>query len=155
MSSRVKRTSAKRDPARRGPVKRGPVKRDPVKRGPVRRDPVKRASRLKDPKGGLTEKGREWFRSKQGAHLKPGVKTSRAKMTPQEMRRKGSWAVRFYGRKGTLPPLKKPDGSPTRLALTAQGGGEPIPKTGAAARKIPAKGRRLLEAYARARATAR
>jgi hypothetical protein len=111
---------------------------------------TKRAS-LKSAKGGLTEKGRDWYRRQQGAHLKPGVKSSVRDMTPQEMRRKGSWAVRFYGRKGALPPLRNAKGEPTRFALTAAAWGEPVPKTVAAARKIAAKGRRLLAAYHRTR----
>ena len=65
-------------------------------------------------------------------------------MTPEEMRRKGSWAVRFYGRSGRLPPLVK-NGEPTRFALTAAAWGEPVPKTIAAARKIAEKGRKLLD----------
>jgi hypothetical protein len=65
-------------------------------------------------------------------------------MSPEEMKRKGSWAVRFYGRKGRLPPLMKA-GKPTRFALTAAAWGEPVPKTVSAARKIADKGRRLLE----------
>lgn len=69
-------------------------------------------------------------------------------MTPQEMRRKGSWAVRFYGRKGPLPPLQKA-GKPTRYALTAAAWGEPVPTTVAAAKRIAAKGRKLLAAYAK------
>ncbi len=105
---------------------------------------------LKNPKGGLTKAGREWFETKQGSHLKPGVKKSKTAMTPEDMRRKGSWAVRFYGRKGALPPLKKPNGEPTRFALTAAAWGEPVPKTVAAAKRIAAKGRKLLESYARA-----
>lgn len=41
-------------------------------------------------------------------------------MTPQEMRRKGSWAVRCYGRAGKLlPPLRDKSGKRTRFALTA------------------------------------
>jgi hypothetical protein len=72
-------------------------------------------------------------------------------MTPDEMRRKGSWAVRFYGRKGRLPPLRDEQGRPTRLALTAAAWGEPVPRTPAAARDIAAKGRRLLERYRRIR----
>jgi Domain of unknown function (DUF6321) len=115
----------------------------------------KSPSPVKDPRGGLTQEGRAWFERKQGAHLKPGVKKAKAKMTPQEMRRKGSWALRFYGRKGALPALRNSDGSPTRFALTARAWGEPVPKTVAAARKIAAKGRRMLEAYARSRARAR
>lgn len=68
-------------------------------------------------------------------------------MTAMEMRRKGSWAVRFYGRKGKLPPLQNKDGEPTRFALTAAAWGEPVPRSQAAARKIAAKGRRLLSRF--------
>ena len=107
----------------------------------------------KDPKGGLTAAGREHYRRTEGAHLKPGVRKRQGEMTPSEMRRKGSWAVRFYGRKGTLPPLRTADGKPTRFALTAAAWGEPVPKTVAAARRIAAKGKRLLAAYARAKAS--
>jgi len=67
-------------------------------------------------------------------------------MTPQEMRRKGSWVVRFYGRK-QLPPLIGKDGKPTRHALSAHAWGEPVPRTVAAARRIAAKSRRLLARY--------
>ena len=102
---------------------------------------------LKNPRGGLTAAGRAAFARKDGSHLKPGVKTTGADMTPSDMRRKGSWAVRFYGRKGPLPPLKKPNGEPTRFALTAAAWGEPVPKTLAAARKIAAKGKKLLASY--------
>lgn len=107
--------------------------------------------KLKDPRGGLTKAGRDHFRRKEGAHLKPGVKHKGSAMTPQDLKRKGSWAVRFYGRKGALPPLIK-DGKPTRFALTARAWGEPVPKTVAAARRIAAKGRRLLQRYEKARA---
>jgi Domain of unknown function (DUF6321) len=103
--------------------------------------------RLKDPKGGLTAAGRAEFRRKSGSDLKPGVKKPMSDMTPEEMRRKGSWATRFYGRSGQLPPLKTKDGEPTRFALTAAAWGEPVPKTIAAARRIAAKGRRLLARY--------
>jgi hypothetical protein len=109
----------------------------------------KTGSALKDPSGGLTAKGRESFRRTQGAHLKPGVKKSVGDMSPEEMRRKGSWAARFYGRKGALPPLRKPNGTPTRFALTAAAWGEPVPRTVAAARKIAEKGRALLRRYER------
>jgi len=104
---------------------------------------------LKDPRGGLTTAGRAWFKKTQGAHLKPGVKKTRGEMTPEDMHRKGSWAVRFYGRKGALPPLVKPDGTSTRYALSAAAWGEPVPKTVAAARRIAAKGHVLLAAYAK------
>lgn len=108
------------------------------------------ARRRRDPRGGLTQAGRDWFERKQGSHLKPGVKHKGAAMTPQDWKRKGSWAVRFYGRKGALPPLIK-DGKPTRFALTARAWGEPVPKTVAAARRIAAKGKRLLARYERSK----
>jgi len=110
--------------------------------------------RLKDPRGGLTPKGRQYFRRKEGAHLKPGVKKGSAEMTAEEMRRKGSWAVRFYGRRGTLPALVK-EGKPTRFALTAAAWGEPVPRTVKAAHAIAAKGRRLLDRYRRAKSDAK
>ena len=78
----------------------------------------------KDPKGGLTAAGRRKFAQTEGANLKPGVKKPVREMTPQEMKRKGSWAVRFYGR-DKLSPLKTKDGKPTRFALTAAAWGEP------------------------------
>lgn len=105
---------------------------------------TKSAKPTKDPRGGLTAAGRKEFERKEGAHLKPGVKKSVSQMTPEEMKRKGSWAARFYGRSGSLPPLKDENGKPTRFALTAAAWGEPVPKTVAAARKIAAKGRTLL-----------
>ncbi len=98
--------------------------------------------------GGLTAVGRKAFAKKEGAHLKPGVKKKASEMTPSDMRRKGSWAVRFYGRK-QLPPLQDANGKPTRHALSAHAWGERVPKTVAAARKIAAKGERLLARYRR------
>jgi hypothetical protein len=107
-------------------------------------------AREKDPRGGLTAKGRRAFAERDGAHLKPGVRKRASDMTPTEMRRKGSWAVRFYGR-AKLPPLVDDDGQPTRHALSAHAWGEPVPKTVAAARRIAAKGERLLARYRRAK----
>ncbi len=104
------------------------------------------AAREKDPKGGLTAAGRRAFARSEGVHLKPGVTKKEFEMTPQDMRRKGSWAVRFYGRK-KLPPLVDRNGRPTRHALSAHAWGEPVPKTVAAARRIAAKGERLLARY--------
>lgn len=100
--------------------------------------------RTRDPKGGLTAAGRAEFARTEGAHLKPGVKKPIKDMSVTEMKRKGSWAVRFYGRSGRLPALRDADGKPTRFALTAAAWGEPVPKTIAAARKIADRGRRLL-----------
>jgi hypothetical protein len=118
----------------------------------AKKSPRKRSgkSREKDPQGGLTAAGRRAFARRDGSHLKPGVTKKVSDMTPQEMRRKGSWAVRFYGRK-QLPPLVDAKGRPTRHALSAHAWGEPVPKTLAAARRIAAKGERLLEHYRHAR----
>lgn len=96
---------------------------------------------LKDPNGGLTKAGREYFRKKEGSHLKPGVKG--AANTTEKQKRKGSFLTRFF----THPrgPLVDKKGKPTRLALSARAWGEPAPKTIAGAKKLAAKGRRLLQ----------
>ena len=98
---------------------------------------------LKNPKGGLTSAGRAHFKKTQGSNLKPGV-TGRAD-TPDKQRRKGSFLTRFY----TNPsgPMKKPDGSPTRLALAANAWGEPVPKNRSDAARLAAKGKRMLSSY--------
>ena len=98
---------------------------------------------LKDPKGGLTAAGREYFKRTQGANLKPGVKGPAD--TPEKMRRKGSFLTRFF----TNPsgPLVGDNGKPTRLALSAAAWGEPVPKNADDAAELAAKGRRLLERY--------
>ena len=101
--------------------------------------------RLKDPKGGLTAAGRRHYARTEGAHLKPGVKGPAN--TPEKLRRKGSFLSRFYGR-SEIPPLKKPNGEPTRYALAARAWGESAPTTVAAVRKLAAKGRGLLVLYA-------
>jgi hypothetical protein len=99
--------------------------------------------RIRDPEGGLTAYGRAHFKRKEGADLKPGVKG--AADTPEKMRRKGSFLTRFY----TNPsgPLKDDDGEPTRLALAARAWGESAPSTPAAAARLAAKGRSMLEQY--------
>jgi|TARA_R100001594_G_scaffold89085_1_gene123459 hypothetical protein len=57
--------------------------------------------------GGLTQKGRDYFKKTEGSNLKrPVNKGTNA--------RRVSFAARFGGMKG---PMKKPDGSPTRKAL--------------------------------------
>lgn len=98
---------------------------------------------LRDPKGGLTAAGRAYFKRKEGANLKPGVRG--AANTPEKMRRKGSFLTRFF----TNPsgPMKDEKGRSTRLALSAAAWGEPVPQDMEDARKLAAKGRRLLERY--------
>jgi hypothetical protein len=88
-------------------------------RAPVNRSAKRsKRTRKKDPRGGLTATGRKAFAIHDGSQLKPGVVKSISEMTPQDMRRRGSWAVRFYGPK-KLPPLIDANQQPTRFALTA------------------------------------
>jgi hypothetical protein len=153
MASTAKKKAAKK--SRKKTSKKASKKRGAKtasKRAPAKKSSRKRKTkpREKDPKGGLTAAGRKAFARKSGAHLKPGVTKRDSEMTPQDMRRKGSWAVRFYGR-AKLPPLVDRNGRPTRHALSAHAWGEPVPKTVAAARRIAAKGERLLERYHRAK----
>ena len=103
---------------------------------------------LKDPKGGLTAAGRAAFKAKDGSNLKAGVKGPAD--TPEKMRRKGSFLRRHFA--NPQGPLIDDEGNPTRLALSAQAWGEPIPKTPAAAKRLAAKGAKLLEEYAATKA---
>lgn len=91
----------------------------------------------RDPKGGLTAAGRAHYKRKEGANLKPGVKNYSSASLPDK-KRWISWASRFYGQ-SDLPPMKKPNGQPTRAALTAAAWGEAVPSNEAAARRIYAK----------------
>ena len=145
MASKKKKT-AKKTTKKKSAKKR--VAKTARKRTTAKKSPRKRKAGEKDPKGGLTAAGRKAFARKDGSHLKPGVMKKEFDMTPQDMRRKGSWAVRFYGR-AKLPPLVDRNGQPTRHALSAHAWGEPVPKTVAAARRIAAKGERLLARYRR------
>jgi hypothetical protein len=67
----------------------------------------------KNPRGGLTKKGREFFKRKEGSNLKPPVKKG---TNPRRV----SFAARFAGMKG---PMKNPDGTPTRKALALRAWG--------------------------------
>jgi len=155
-SKASKKKAAKKRPAKNTAGKRAAKKtaKKTAKKASKKKAPKKAAAarparaREKDPKGGLTAAGRSAFARRDGSHLKPGVTKALSEMTPQDMRRKGSWAVRFYGRK-QLPPLVDGRGRPTRHALSAHAWGEPVPRTVAAARRIAAKGERLLQRYRR------
>ena len=61
----------------------------------------------KNPKGGLTAKGRAYFKKTEGANLKAPVKKG---VNPRRI----SFAARFAGMKG---PMKDSKGRPTRKAL--------------------------------------
>jgi hypothetical protein len=67
----------------------------------------------KNPRGGLTKKGREFFKRKEGSNLKPPVKKG---TNPRRV----SFAARFAGMKG---PMKNSDGTPTRKALALRAWG--------------------------------
>jgi hypothetical protein len=148
MASKASKKKTAKKTAKRRPAKKTGRKRAAKTAAKKASKKTARKARQKDPKGGLTAAGREAFARKQGSHLKPGVTKKLSDMTPQDMRRKGSWAVRFYGRK-KLPPLVDGQGRPTRHALSAHAWGEPVPRTVAAARRIAAKGERLLRRYQR------
>lgn len=104
---------------------------------------------LKDPQGGLTAAGRKAFKKKEGANLKPGV--TGAADTPEKMRRKGSFLRRHFA--NPRGPMKDEKGEPTRLALSAHAWGEPVPKNMADAKKLAAKGAKLLEQYEKSKAS--
>lgn len=64
-------------------------------------------------KGGLNQKGRDYFKRTEGSNLKRPVKTGTSP-------RRVSFAARFAGMKG---PMKKSDGTPTRKALALKAWG--------------------------------
>jgi hypothetical protein len=103
---------------------------------------------LRDPRGGLTAAGRKHFAETEGAHLKPGVIKAEKDMTPEDMKRKGSFLRRHFGRKNPFR-LVDDKGRPTRYALQAQGWGERLPKTAEDIQRLAAKGHTLLEKAAR------
>lgn len=98
----------------------------------------------KSEKGGLTQKGRDRYNKSTGSHLRPPV--NRSPKTPEDIRRQGQFLTRMYSR-DKIPPLKKPDGKPTRYALQATVWNSPIPKTIADVKKLAAKGKELLKRY--------
>lgn len=126
-----------------------PVKKPSKKKITKKKSTKKISSKgIKDPEGGLTAKGRAYFKKKEGAELKPGVKGKAD--TPEKMKRKGSFFRRHYA--NPAGPLKKENGEPTRLALAAHAWGEKVPKTLAEAKKLAEKGSKLLERYEKSKA---
>ena len=105
---------------------------------------------LKDPAGGLTAAGRAKFRATQGARLRPGVTKPDAEMTPEDMKRKGSFLRRHFA--NPRGSMQDEHGAPTRLALSAHAWGEPVPKDEADARRLADKGSRYLQDYHRSKA---
>lgn len=107
---------------------------------------------LKDPEGGLTDAGRAFYAKTEGADLKPGVTRSDREMTPEDMKRKGSFLRRHFA--NPRGPMMDDKGRPTRLALSAHAWGEKPPKDEEGARKLAEKGSRYLEKYHAAKAKA-
>jgi hypothetical protein len=134
----AKKAAAKKTPSKKSAAKKTPAKKSTAKKASAKSMPAAG----KDPKGGLTAAGRKFFNERDGSNLKPGV-TGKAD-TPEKMKRKGSFLTRHF----TNPrgPMEK-DGEPTRLALSAQAWGETLPKTEPQAKKLAAKGRKLLEEF--------
>lgn len=64
--------------------------------------------------GGLTAKGRAYFKNKEGANLKPPVSAEQARKSPKAAGRRKSFCARMGGVKG---PMKDEKGRPTRKAL--------------------------------------
>lgn len=92
---------------------------------------------IKDPQGGLTAAGRAHFKRTEGANLKPGV-TNYSGASTADKKRWTNWATRFAGR-SDIPPLKKPNGEPTRFALMFRAWGEPVPSSEAQVRAVAKK----------------
>ena len=96
----------------------------------------------RNPAGGLSASGRAKYNA-EGAHLRPGVLRVKS---AEDMRRKGSFLRRFYGR-SSLPPLTLPSGKPSRFALAAHAWGEKPPENAFEAGKLAALGTQLLSKY--------
>lgn len=102
---------------------------------------TKKKAPTKDPKGGLTAAGRAAFKKKDGSNLKPGVKGT--PKNAEEMKRKGSFLRRHFA--NPAGSMTDDAGEPTRLALSAHAWGEKVPKTMEDAKKLAAKGTKLLD----------
>jgi hypothetical protein len=69
----------------------------------------------KNPEGGLNAKGRAAYKRETGGTLKPPVSAKQAKKSPKSAARRKSFCARMGGMPG---PMKKPNGKPTRKALS-------------------------------------
>jgi hypothetical protein len=75
------------------------------------------AKGYKSSTGGLTQKGRDHYNSQSGGNLKAPVTTppSKLKAGSKAANRRKSFCARMSGMEG---PMKKPNGEPTRKALS-------------------------------------
>jgi hypothetical protein len=69
--------------------------------------------KYQSPSGGLNKAGREYFKKKEGANLRPPV-TGKVKKGSKAASRRKSFCARMSGVKG---PMKDEKGRPTRKAL--------------------------------------
>ena len=67
-----------------------------------------------NPKGGLNQKGRDYYNRTTGSNLKPPVSAEQAKKSPKAAKRRKSFCARMGGVPG---PMKDAKGKPTRKAL--------------------------------------
>jgi hypothetical protein len=68
----------------------------------------------KNPEGGLSEKGRDYYNEKTGSNLKRPVSAEQAADSPKAAKRRKSFCARMKGVDG---PMKDEKGRPTRKAL--------------------------------------
>ena len=68
----------------------------------------------KNPTGGLSEKGRQYYNRKTGSNLKRPVTAKKVKRGSKAAKRRKSFCARMRGVKG---PMKDSKGRPTRKAL--------------------------------------
>lgn len=68
----------------------------------------------KNPKGGLTQAGRDKYNRATGGHLKPPVSAKEAAKSPKAAARRKSFCARMKGNPGAMKDEK---GRPTRKAL--------------------------------------
>jgi hypothetical protein len=92
----------------------------------------------KNPRGGLSAKGRSRYNRITGSNLRPPVKGRPT--SPMQLRRKGSFLVRMGSARGRLYDAK---GKPTRLLLSLRAWGY----RGSSKSEAVALGRRYLRAY--------
>ena len=69
---------------------------------------------FQNPKGGLNQKGRDYYNKTTGSKLKPPVSAKQASKSPKAAARRKSFCARMGGVEG---PMKDEKGLPTRKAL--------------------------------------
>jgi hypothetical protein len=69
---------------------------------------------FQNPKGGLNQKGRDYYNKTTGSKLKPPVSAKEASKSPKAAARRKSFCARMGGVAG---PMKDEKGRPTRKAL--------------------------------------